>query len=222
MDTPQHQPEPPDDTSLHSDSMPDPEPEDARKALQTIRRNMEQVAQEFSDGKISRAQFSAIYAHYSEKRTVVEKLIERNADSTALQAAAAPGRTTFLRNRFEARPLYYLVFTHGDKTPLLRDGKQPPNTAEQIYRLLKVLWAMKTPRVGLARKSMGNGLWLVMVLGERAFTLVIYSLQPSTMQTNYVRDLHDDFERANRMALQRGLSADTMVFPQRALLENSL
>jgi hypothetical protein len=48
----------------------------------------------------------------------------------------------------------------------------------------------------------------------------MFMLEPSPMQANKVRDLHSDFERANRMALERGTkSLDRLVFPQRALVE---
>ncbi|RMG84388.1 MAG: hypothetical protein D6712_11355, partial [Chloroflexi bacterium] len=39
------------------------------EALKEIRQNMRRIAQEYADGAISRAQFNALYAHYSEKRT---------------------------------------------------------------------------------------------------------------------------------------------------------
>ncbi|MBC8097813.1 MAG: hypothetical protein H7Y11_00080 [Armatimonadetes bacterium] len=74
------------------------------------------------------------------------------------------------------------------------------------------------PNQGLARKAMGDGRWLVLVLGGCALSVVVYSLQPSQQQYNLVRDLHADFERANLLSLQLGLASQKMVFPQRALL----
>ena len=79
------------------------------------------------------------------------------------------------------------------------------------------------PKVGLARKDMGNGQWLVLALGEYAVTLAMFTLEPSISQSTLVRDLHNDFERANRKALGSGTrSLDRFVFPQRALAEKSL
>ena len=194
-------------------------PTEARAELDKIRHDMETITREFAEGKLSQGQFNAIYAHYSEKRKIIEKLLERDPDTTAWKAAAAKGRTGALRNRFEARPLYYLVFAHGGREPLAVGGTLPRNTARQIYSMLKVLWAMKTHRTGIARKAMGNGLWLVLAMGDIAFTMTIFSLQPSAMQINRVRNLHSDFERANKITLQRGLSPERMVFPQRSLLK---
>jgi hypothetical protein len=78
------------------------------------------------------------------------------------------------------------------------------------------------PRNGLARKALGGGQWLVLALGANAVTLATFNLEPSATQLNRVRDLHTDFERANRHALERGTrTLEKMVFPQRALVEQS-
>jgi hypothetical protein len=192
-------------------------------ALERIRQKMEQVATEFANGTLNRAQFNAIYTRYSEQRTIVERLLERNPQNQAWKQAAAPGHTSFLRNHFEARLLFYLVFQHNIPTPLAMGGKQQPDMT-QISKVLHQLWSSKKrPPAGVARKEMGNGQWLVLALGENALTLIMYMLEPSLMQIHLVRDLHADFERANHVALTRGTrSLDRFVFPQRALTEKQL
>lgn len=197
----------------------DPVPNDPYETLEHIRLKMESIAADFANGTLNRAQFNAIYAHYSDQRAVVERLIERNPDNDAWRHAAAPGHTGFLKSHFEAQPVFYVVFRHSDPRPLITGGEELPAAREQIVHILKALW--RTPdqeiRTGLARKAISDTAWLVIAIGELALTIVVYSLQPSNVQQNLVRDLHNDFERANRMALQRGFSADRMVYPQRSL-----
>jgi len=195
-------------------------PDGPHAALEQLRRKMEAVASEFGEGKINRAQFNAIYGRYSEQRTIIERLIQRNPENQAWKQAAAPGHTSFLRDHFEARLLSYLVYQHGLATPLMMGGRQQPDMG-QISQVLQALWGLPNrPKVGLARKAMGNSQWLVLALGEFAVTLVLYQLEPSAAQANLVRDLHADFERANKLALERGTrSLDRFVFPQRALTE---
>jgi hypothetical protein len=190
-------------------------------ALEKIRRKLESVATEFSEGKINRAQFNAMYAHFSEQRTIIERLLERDPESPAWRSAAAPGHTTFLRQHFEARLLYYVIYQHDNYTPLFVGGKQPPDP-ELLNPMLATLWRMvNRPKTGLARREMSQGHWLVMSLGDYAVTMAMYNLEPSMMQTTLVRDLHLDFERANRRALNAGSrTLDRFVFPQRALAEN--
>jgi hypothetical protein len=184
---------------------------------------METVANEFAQGQLNRSQFNAIYTRYSEQRTIIERLIARNFNNDAWRQAAAAGHTAFLRSHFEARLLYYAVFKHNFPTPLMMGGKQQPDVT-QISQVLKTLWGMKhRPKIGLARKELANGQWIVLALGEFAVTLAVYMLEPSVAQANLVRDLHSDFERANQGALEKGTrSLDRFVFPQRALTEKQL
>ncbi|MCB9451200.1 MAG: hypothetical protein H6672_07155 [Anaerolineaceae bacterium] len=200
-----------------------PSSDSPQVALERIRQKMEQVATEFSKGKLNRAQFNAIYARYSEQRTIIQRLIERNPQNEAWKQAAAPGHTSFLRDHFEARLQFYLVFQHQVPTPLALGGKHQPDMAK-IGSVLHQLWnSKKRPAVGAARKDMGNGQWMVLALGEHAVTLVMYMLEPSLGQIQLVRDLHADFERANQTALTRGTrSLDRFVFPQRALTEKQV
>ncbi len=195
-------------------------PQSPQMALDILRRKMEVVASEFGQGKINRAQFNAIYGRYTEQRTIVEKLISRDPNNQAWKQAAAPGHTTFLRDHFESRLLCYLVYQHDLTIPLMMGGKQQPNM-DQISIVLKQLWGLKNrPKFGLARKDMNNGQWMVLAMGEFAVTLALFQLEPSSAQAALVRDLHNDFERANRRALERGTrSLDRFVFPQRALAE---
>lgn len=196
------------------------DPNDPEKALATLRRKMEMVAHEFAGGKLNRAQFNAIYGRYDEQRKIIERLVERNPNTGAWQHVAVSGHTSFLKTHFEARILYYIIFRVGLPTPLMMGGKQQPDMRD-IEPVLDLITKMTDrPRAGLARKAMGNGQWMVLAIGEHAMTIVMFQLEPSTLQLNYVRDLHSDFERANRSALERSTrSLDRMVFPQRALVE---
>jgi uncharacterized protein YgbK (DUF1537 family) len=192
----------------------------SRSALQQIREKMQAVVAEYSNGDLNASQFNAIYQHYAEKRDIIERMLERNPDSDAWKSVAQQGYTTHLRSQFQANAIHYAVFRRGDSKPLISSGKLSRKTAEQIHMLLRVVFSMKTQRTGLARKSIGNGNWLVMSIGSQALTMVTFSLQPSSIQTAKVRDLHDDFEAANQRALKTGKPSERFVYPQRALLED--
>lgn len=192
----------------------------SKSALKQIREKMQSVVSEYSSGDINASQFNAIYQHYAEKRDIIERLLERNPDSDAWRSVVKQGYTSHLRNQFQARTVHYAVFRRDVKKPLMSSGKLNRKTAEQIHQMLRVVFSMKTQRTGLARKSIGNGNWLVLAIGERALTIVTFSLQPSSFQTTKVRDLHEDFERANERALKNSSPSARMVYPQRALLED--
>ena len=103
-----------------SQAPPRTDPTNPNAALNTLRSKMELVADEFAQGKINRAQFNAIYKRYSEQRTIIERLIERNPDSEAWkQVIGVKGQTGFLRNHFEAQPLYFVVYRHNTYEPII-------------------------------------------------------------------------------------------------------
>lgn len=195
-------------------------PDDPVDALEGLREKMEQVANEYAEGRLNRAQFNAIYGRYNEQRTIIERLIERNPHNHAWQQVAIPGHTSFLKSHFEARILYFVVYSINNPALLMMGGQKQPDMRHVEPVLHTLLKMPNRPRTGLARKAMGEGQWLALALGENAVTMVLFMLEPSTAQLNRIRDLHADFERANRPALLRETqSLDKMVFPQRALVE---
>ena len=192
-------------------------------ALTGLRQKMETIANEYAEGKINRAQFNAMYGRYSEQRAIIERLLERNPSSEAWkQVVGSRGHTGFLRHHFESQALYFMVYRIGDREPMMVGGKHGP-VMDHVEPVIKQLWAMKNrPVGGIARKSVGNNLWLVVATGSYAVTLVMFMLEPSLAQAQIVRDLHADFERANLASLSRGTAwLDRMVFPQRSLVENA-
>lgn len=197
---------------------------DPQTALQVLRRKMEAIADEFSAGKLNRAQFNAMYQRYSEQRTIIERLLQRNPQSDAWkQVIAQRGQTGFLRAQYAAIPLMFALFLHGNLKPLMRSGA-PVLPDELATRLLMRVWNMPSrPRQGLGRRQLTNDEWLIMATGDYAATLVVFSQEPALAQVELVRDQHADFERANLTLLSRGVvSPERMVFPQRALLESRL
>ncbi len=196
----------------------------AQEAIGLLRQKMEVIATEFAEGRINRSQFNAVYGRYSEQRAIIERIVERNPDSRAWkQVIGTSGHTNFLRQHFEAQPLYFIIYRHRLPEPLMLGGKTTPDMA-QIAPILKGLWSMPNrPKTGLARKVIGEQQWLVLAMGEHALTIVVFLLEPSVAQAAMIRDMHADFERANSAALVRQvMHADRMVFPQRALVDDEL
>lgn len=199
-------------------------PTNPNSALNVLRSKMETIADEFADGKINRAQFNAMYKRYSEQRTIIERLLQRDPETDAWrQVMSTKGHTSFLRSHFEAQPLYYAVYAHQQPAPIVKGGKESVNEAS-IQTVIQTIRQMKNrPKAGVGRKTLANGEWLILALGEHTLTVVVFSLEPSIAQARFVRDLHNDFERANLAALARNwIVPERMVFPQRALMESSL
>lgn len=208
-------------------SPPEPysSPDDPQEALILLRQKTETAVDEYARGLINRVQFYALYQRYNEQRAIIEKLMQRDPDGNAWrQVVSNRGQTGFLRARLEAQPVSYSVHATERPAPLLTGGTPPLHTVFPAEAALRAIWAMPNrPAMGLGRKALQHERWLVMAVGKRAATLVIYSLEPSKTQAQLLRDLHLDFERANQLALERGwLAPERLVFPQRAMFEEEL
>jgi hypothetical protein len=204
---------------------PEPAQETPSTAVKTLRQKIETVIDEFATGKINRAQFNAMYKRYSEQREIIERLLERNPDSDAWkQVLGVKGHTGFLRSHYESQPKFFIVYRHGTPKAILAAGKDKEQPTDiEILPILHMVWKMPNrPKVGLGRRQMGSGDWLLLATGEHAATAVVFTLEPSAAQARLVRDSHADFERANQAALARGwIVQERMVFPQRALVETN-
>ncbi len=204
------------DPSLLALSEPDPQ-----RTLERLRQQLSRVAQEFAEGNLNRVQFTAIYNRYSEQRRIIEEIISRDPQSQAWQMVARPGHTSFLRQHFEARLLYYGLFVIGQTAPLLEHGQQPPRP-EDLHPVLLSLPALLHERGALkpARRKVGPD-WMVVVPGQHTVSVGLYSLEPAAGQLSVLADLHHDFERANIHALERAdFALEQYVLPQRALFED--
>ncbi len=201
----------------------------AEEALEKLRQKTAQVANEFAEGKINRAQFNAMYSYYNERRVIVERLLARDPDSQAWQQVVRPGHTGFLRQHFEARVLAYTIYSQGNddvEHPITSHGSVPvpPQVIKPILTALTVLLRTHNSAKPLSalRKPADNSRWLTIVPGRYTVAFALFSLEPSIQQFTLVQDLHRDFERANRVALERGIRVpEQLVFPHRALFEKA-
>ncbi len=191
-----------------------------QEVLDELEGKLSALTKEYADGHINPAQYNAIYRYYSEKRALIEHILDTSPDNPTWRAVSENHNTDYLIKQFEARVLYYVVFKRGNEVPLVTDGKIPRKGAEQVIKLLQSLWGTTDWRKGVARKSLGEGMFLVLCIGDQAMTLCVFLLQPSTIQINRLKDMHEDFERANRNLLKKDVTPERMVFPQRGLIEN--
>lgn len=193
-----------------------PIPESPQQSLEHIQKKMESLAADYNAGKLNREQFDSIYSHYSEKKAVLERMIEMNATSDAWKRVAAPGVTGYLQQYHAAQPMLVTTLRLGAKEPVFLHGKVPAESARDMAPTLVAITGGETT-VGLIRKQLRGG-WLVVYVGDKAATLVVYSAEPTKDQCERVRDAHKLFERANALALeQQDTPAHRYVFPQRSL-----
>jgi len=197
--------------------------EKAEQAIETLRQKMATVAEEYADGKINKAQFNAIYRHYSEQRAITEGLLKRNPASEAWQAVVQPGQTGFLRDYYAAKIASYGLYRLKDGWQIALQGEVRLPQQQLLPIVLKVRDTVgQGHRLGPAWRQLKDQNWVFIVPGMLTMSVVIFSLEPALVQRKKVEDAHRDFERANHKILEREtFDAETLVFPHRALLESS-
>jgi hypothetical protein len=184
-------------------------PEDrlqAEQALLQLRQKTADVANDFYHGKINRAQFLSLYSHYNEKVIIIERMLARDPNTQAWQPVARPGHTTFLRQHYEARVMAFAVYDQGKFDPITVQGTFPIPTG-MVQQILQALYVVQKTRRDLkpvSRKT-NNSEWLVVIPGFWTTAIALYSLEPAAYQVKNANNLHQDFERANRQALERGI-----------------
>ncbi|MBN1565229.1 MAG: hypothetical protein JXA10_15395 [Anaerolineae bacterium] len=196
----------------------------AEEALIRLREKMGQVAAEFAAGKINQDQFDAIYGRYSEQRDITERLLARDPQTNAWQSVVRPGHTQFLRDHYEARVISYAIYAQ--ETAALISVMGPlqikPMQAQAVLLRLKDVSQKRGQNPGPAKKMMRDGRCVLFVPGQHTVAAVIFSREPAGVLVARIVDLHDDFERANQHAIQRGdYATGRMVFPHRALFEDA-
>jgi len=193
----------------------------AEEALIQLREKMAQIAAEFAQGKLNRAQFDAIYARYSEQRLITERLLARNPDSQAWQSVIRPGHTNFLKLHYESRVVSYTIYDQ-DSFALIHHTGEIQLEHTQLLAVLQRLKSIMRERgnPGPATKNLSDSRCVLFMPGKISVAVVIFSVEPSAAQIVRVQDIHRDFERANQHALSlHDYTAERLVFPHRALFE---
>jgi hypothetical protein len=214
-------PQPPPPTPVEYQLTPREKMQRAEDALITLREKMARVAAEFDAGKLNQAQFDAIYARYSEQRDITERLLTRDPESKAWQSVVQAGHTQFLKQHYAARPLSYAIYDQRTFERITVTGRvqlRQPQVEAVLARLQTVIAQRGNP--GPARRTLSGGKVVLFVPGDYTAAVVLFSLEPAVTQFKRVQDLHRDFERANRRALDsQDYQTTRMVFPHRALFE---
>ncbi|NJL93907.1 MAG: hypothetical protein HC915_09345 [Anaerolineae bacterium] len=193
----------------------------AERALESLRQKIQDLVQEYAEGKINQATFNAIYRRYAEQREITERLVERNPGSAAWQAVIQSGHTGFLRDHYAAKLLSYGLYRidTGEQIVLQGTLRLPAAQLDPIFTKLRRL-AAEARVAKPAWRKLKDGRWVMLAPGRYTASVVIFSLEPAITQRETVEDVQRDFERANEKVISRGdFDASRLVFPHRALFE---
>jgi len=211
--------------SPHVDRADEPDNE-GWQYINHVRTKLDKLVEDFAKGRVNRAQFEELYAHYQDERKIVERLMTSRPSSDAWRLVVTEGQSVNIRRRLAARVLGYAVYANQDETPLRVYGEFSSLDEKWISPLLGRVRSDKLFTVGSFDTGSEGASCLCAVSGQFTILLVLFTNEPARVQLQSLEDLHSHFERANSRILSRyaqpqnkPTQTEDLVFPYAAVFE---
>jgi hypothetical protein len=176
-----------------------------RKRLDALDQKTVRLEQDFQHGRINASQYRAIHRHYVEQQEVALRLHQSHPESDRWKVILEEGKTSFLLQLNEASCLGVGFYDINTKSRLQVQGEMPASAEEAMSLLGTFGSAGGDSPVGrmLATQS-EDGTTLLLIPGRHTAALVVFSQDPPGWQVRALREVHQNFEAANRLTLERG------------------
>lgn len=170
-----------------------------------VYQKMNKLVQEFARGEINRTQFHKLYDRYQRQIMTVAQLIAEADPATWREALDGSEDTMLIKKRLTAKAVGMSVYDNKSGMPIETLGEFAIE-AELIVPMLSSYRsaAAEIFRAGMRNTEMENGQWLCFVPGSFTTLIALFSLEPSKNQLEMIERMHQDFEAANRAALEAG------------------
>ncbi len=187
----------------------------AQAYLQRLQAKVNQLAEDFAEGVINRAQFQKLYAHYQRERRAVEGLLATGTSDADLRAAIGEGDSIAIRKQLMAQPQGYAIYENASGKSVATLGNFELDSALVVPLLASFrAAAQEIFGGGLRSTEIEGGRWLCFVPGELTTLLTVFTNEPVQRQLADLEDLHRLFEKANRHKLTRPpIDAESLLFP---------
>jgi hypothetical protein len=206
---------------------PEPEPEaapapitftldpadDLSQMLTALDEKITRLEQDLQHGRINASQYRAIHRHYVEQREVALRLRQAYPESDRWRVVLEEGKTTFLMQLNEAVCLGFALYDMSTRERISIEGRLPP-AAEEAMALLRTFGPIGTEASAgrMLATQAEDGSALLLIPGMFTAALVVFSQQPPGWQVRALREVHRNFETANRTPLTRG-DRGSLIFP---------
>ena len=180
--------------------------------LTMLDQKLARLQEDFHGGRVNAAQFRAIKKHYLDQREVAIRLQMAHPESDRWRVVLEEGKTSFLLQLNEAVCRSFSLYDLQTRARLFAEG-DVPQSAEEAMALLRTFGQANQSAPGRMLATQGeDGAALLLVPGQYTAALVVFSQDPPAWQVRAMRELHSNFEAANRAALARGERL-SLVFP---------
>ena len=188
-------------------------PPELRRSLTILDQKIRRLEQDFQQNRVNASQYQAIRKHYLEQREVAIRLKQKNPESDRWRVVLEEGKTTFLMQLNEAACLSVGFYDIESRDRIFVQGEMP-QAAEDAMALLGTFGAAE-PGAQIGRMyatQTDDGKALLLIPGYHTVGLAVFSQSPPAWQVRALREVHRNFEAANRSALKRHRT-NALVFP---------
>jgi hypothetical protein len=194
-------------------SLQEIEDPELRSRLEALDDKIARLEQDFQQGRINASQYRAIYRHYMEQREVALRLRQKYPDSDRWQIVLEEGKTRFLLQLNEATCYSVGLYNKESRDRIFVHGDMPAS-AEEAMGLLGTFGSNEgnSPDGRIFATKTESGETLLLIPGSFTVSLAVFSQDPPAWQVRALREVHRNFEAANRPALQRG-DTKKLIFP---------
>jgi hypothetical protein len=191
----------------------DEEVDELTEMLISLDQKIERLENDYQQGRVNTAQYRAIRKHYLEQKDVATRLQQTHPGSDRWRIVLEEGKTTFLLQLNEATVRFVAFYDLETRRRLFSQGDMPCD-ADEAITLLGTFGASEfDPRTGrMVATHADDGTALVLIPGRYTAALVSFSQDPPGWQVRALREIHRNFEAANRVLLERG-GKSALIFP---------
>jgi hypothetical protein len=184
---------------------------------------MTQCVEDFAGGKINRAQFQQLYAHYEREIGVISQLLAEAEDPDEWRRFVTEGESVVIRKRHQARSIGFAIYDNDSGMPVETLGEFTVDSALLVPMLSSYRSATtEIFRAGMRNTQMENGQWLCFVPGRLTTLITLFTQEPAEQQLEVLSRMHDHFEIANRSALEsRTAQPGELALPFLAILKQA-
>ena len=196
---------------------------DGEEYLNRTYGKMTQCVEDFAGGKINRAQFQELYAHYEREIGVISQLLAESDNPDEWRRFVTEGESIVIRKRHQARSIGFAIYDNDSGMPIETLGEFTVDSALLVPMLSSYRSATtEIFRAGMRNTQMENGQWLCFVPGRFTTLITLFTREPAEQQLEVLSRMHDHFEIANRSALEsRTAQPGEMALPFLAILKQT-
>jgi hypothetical protein len=198
------------ETLFNSDALV---PDELAQMLFTLDQKQARLEEDYQSGRINAAQYRAIKKHYLDQREVALRLQQAHPESDRWRVVLEEGKTSFLMQLNEAVCRSMSLYDLQNRARLFAEGDVPKSAEDSMAMLRNFGQGSNPAKPGRMLATQGeDGSALLLIPGMYTAALVVFSQDPPAWQVRAMRELHTNFEAANRSTLARG-ERRSLVFP---------